>query len=500
MARTVDPTEEGAQVPSTQTPVGTDLARRADDRPEWTTVVSGAVASTRQLPSVGRVVGRFVVANLVAVVLLLGASLWASREAAEEESTDDARTTTDTVASLLVEPHLRRTIGTDTVAARLVGATLQDASFADPAYRDARAALDEGLRELPSIGVVRVKIWTADGTIVYSDEPQLIGDSPGLGADEREALENGTTQAEVSDLTRAENKYEVRFGRLLEVYRPVATADGEPLLLEMYLPYKEATARQKDIWFRFAPISISVLLVLLAMQLPLAGRMVAQLRATQHERELLQKHALDASIEERRRIAGSLHDGIVQDVSAASLLVSGAADQVRDGTPVRESVAGSLREAGTALRQSVAALRSLLVEIYPPDLERLDLPLALADLTARLRPRGIDVRVEAAPDLTLPPQTASVVFRAAREALRNVVKHSGAGSVVLRIERFDDRVLLLVEDDGAGFDVEATLNRPRDGHVGLSVVSDLVAAAGGTLQVRSAPGAGTALALEVPLP
>ena len=131
-----------------------------------------------------------------------------------------------------------------------------------------------------------------------------------------------------------------------------------------------------------------VLLTLVAVQLPLAWRMATQLRATQRERELLQARALDVSAEERRLIAGSLHDGIVQDVSASALLVARAADDLRAGPADGRhgQVVEVLGQAAGALRESVGSLRSLLVEIHPPTLEQAGLPGALADLAARLRP------------------------------------------------------------------------------------------------------------------
>jgi hypothetical protein len=136
-------------------------------------------------------------------------------------------------------------------------------------------------------------------------------------------------------LSRPENRYERSAGQLLEVYRRIRTPAGTPVLFETYPSYTEATARIRTIWERFAPISVGVLLLLLVLQLPLARRMVTQLRATQRERELLQERALDTSTEERRRIAGTLHDGIVQDMSASALLVAGAADRLRNCTTGR---------------------------------------------------------------------------------------------------------------------------------------------------------------------
>jgi two-component system NarL family sensor kinase len=257
-----------------------------------------------------------------------------------------------------------------------------------------------------------------------------------------------------------------------------------------------------DIWLRFAPISVAVLLALLAMQLPLAHRMVTQLRASGRERELLQARALDASTEERRRIAGSLHDGIVQDVSASSLLVAGAADQLRErGTNgAAQEIAEDLAQAARALRHSAGSLRSLLVEIYPPDLDRAGLASALGDLAARLRPRGIDVRIDVPDGLELPLGTATLLFRTAQEALRNVTKHAGAGNVEITVRETPGSLLLEITDDGRGFDLTSTVSRPRTGHLGLSVLADLAAADGATLGIRTQPGAGTSLRLEVPRP
>jgi two-component system, NarL family, sensor kinase len=457
----------------------------SDSSPEWVRLVDGAAAgrSERRPPSVGQVVGRFVLANLIGVILLLGGSVWASQRAAKDEALADARHATDMLATLLVEPNL-------------------DSRLAD-GDREAAAALNVVLQpRLAAAGVLRVKIWTPEGRIVYSDEPRLIGRTYPLSDDDLQALRDGITRAELSDLRRPENRFERSAGRLLEVYRQIMTPDGRPMLLETYSSYSDATARQVDIWIKFAPITVSVLLALLAMQLPLAHRMAAQLRASQQERELLQARALDTSTEERRRIAGSLHDGIVQDVSASALLVAGAADQLREGSAhgSHREVAEVLGDAATVLRDSVGSLRSLLVEIYPPNLERAGLCPALADVAARLRPRGIDVRMHVPDRLDVPLDTATLLFRTAQEALQNVVKHARAHIVTLTVTELPDRVVMEITDDGAGFDLASTLRRPRSGHLGLSVLADLAATAGASLDVRTAPGAGTSLRLEVALP
>ncbi len=457
--------------------------RVADSGSAWTSLVDGSVPRRPRppLPSAGRVVGRFVLANLLAVALLLAASIWASQQAARDEAIADARHATDLLATLVVEPNLREGLLTGSTSA---------VDHLDVVLRDRLAAAS----------VIRVKIWTPDGRIVYSDEPRLIGARFPLSEDDVLTLRDGETRAELSDLSRPENQFEPAAGKLLEVYRQIRTPAGDLVLLETYSPYREATARQMDIWLRIAPISATVLLVLLAMQLPLASRMVSQLRIAEREREVLQARAMDASTEERRRIAGSLHDGIVQDVSASSLLVAGAADQLRDtsGRRPAQDVGEVLDQAATALRDSVGSLRSLLVEIYPPHLERAGLFPALADLANRLRPRGIEVRIDVPEQADIPLVTATLVFRTAQEALLNVAKHAAARVVDVTVTERPDRLVLEISDDGSGFDLPATLRRPHRGHLGLDVLTDLAEAAGACLWVQTAPGAGTRLRLEVP--
>jgi two-component system NarL family sensor kinase len=461
------------------------LARPLDPtgEPSWTGLVDGAAAasSRRRPPTVGRVVGRFVAANLVGVVLLLAGSVWASRQAARDEAITGASKNTDLIAAVFVAPNV------------------DDGLLTGDARSIAR--LDGVLRgHLSGADVLRVKIWAPDGRILYSDEPRLIGERYALGNDGVDSLRDGVTRAELSDLSRPENRYERSAGQLLEVYRRIRTPSGAPLLFETYSSYREATTREVAIWARFAPISASVLLLLLVLQLPLARRMVVQLRATQRERELLQARALDTSTEERRRIAGSLHDGIVQDVSASALLVAGAAARLRDRQTGHsaDAVAADLGNASTALRESVGSLRSLLVEIYPPNLQHAGLASALADLAARLRPRGIDVGIRVPASLDLPPETATLLFRVAQETLLNVAKHADASVVDVTVAEFPDRYRLEIGDDGIGFDLAAVRARPRQGHLGLSLLTDLAEAGGASLSVRTAPGDGTCVRLEVP--
>ena len=148
--------------------------------------------------------------------------------------------------------------------------------------KDAIARLDRVVRDhVLGDSIVRVKFWTVDGRIVYSDESRLIGQSFPLGEDEREVLATPATRAEVSDLDEPENTYERGQGRLLEVYRPVWTSDGEVLLFETYGPYSQVTSRTWDLWRGFAGVTFSSLLILVVLLLPVLWRLLDRLRSAQ---------------------------------------------------------------------------------------------------------------------------------------------------------------------------------------------------------------------------
>jgi two-component system NarL family sensor kinase len=340
-----------------------------------------------------------------------------------------------------------------------------------------------------SNSIVRVKIWDRTGKIVYSDEPRLIGSRYPLGPDETETLLHGGVTADLSDLRRPENRFERDAKKLLEVYLPVKTPGGEPLLFEAYLRYTSIAASARRVWLAFGPSIIGALLLLELIQVPLALRYSRRLRESQEERERLLQRALEASDLERRRIAHDLHDGVVQSLAGVSFSLAAAAG--KSGDP--DSVA-VLLEGAAATRQSVRELRTLLVDIYPPDLHRAGLAAALTDLLATFKGRGIEASAQIQTELVLQPAVEALLFRVAQEALRNALEHSGASRVTVVVTD-GHTVTLTVSDDGKGFDPASAGSQS----FGLRLVGDLVRSAGGTLTVESSPGHGTAVTARVPL-
>ena len=417
-------------------------------------------------------------AVLVLVVSVVAGAL-AARRLAERQAVNDAANSADLLAEAVVQPAL-----TDAIA---TGAPTAVAAVGD--------ALADYLR---TSSLVRVKIWTADGVVVYSDEPRLVGRRFPPSADAEAVFAHPATRAEVSDLDKPENRFERGQGRLLEAYRPVWTPSGTPLLFEIYSPYTEVDARASQLWRGFAGVTASTVLLFAALLVPLLWQLLTRLRAAQRQREGLLERAVQASEEERRRIAGTLHDGVVQELAATSFSVAGVA--ARAGSAGHASLAEDLDAAAATLRHSIGGLRTLLVDIYPPTLENAGLLAALRDLAGPLRTRGIEV------DLDLPDTDPGLglegdrlVFRIAHECLENVRRHSAAERVTLGFRRVGDAVVLDVADDGIGFDAPAVLADPPAGHLGLRVLTDLAVTAGAGLLLASEPGHGCRWRLEVPV-
>jgi two-component system, NarL family, sensor kinase len=462
-----DRTTEGAQAPS------------------WVQVSYGVPTRDRGPERTGRVLGWVSLAAVIALIGVAIASLLLARDLAEKEAAKDAAIRGDLLGQSVIEPKLRLGL-------------LESDPNAIRAQR-AREALDTVVDTFDPEEIVRVKIWTETGRIVYSDEPRLIGRTYPLGEEQLRVLDKPRYRADISDLGEDENKFERHLGsrKLLEVYGPVEMQNGTPLLFETYSPYSVVEERSADLWKGFGGVTVSSLLLFTVLLLPIVWRLLGRLQRSQRQREELLERAVDASIEERRRIAGTLHDGVVQELAATSFTVAGAAARARtQGDP---EMSDDLHGVAGTLRSSIGGLRSLLVDIFPANLHTGGLADSLADLAAPLRSRGIDVTLDLEQGaVDLDPDVERLVFRITQECLHNVRRHSGANSVRIAWRSEGDEMVLDVVDDGRGFDPADVLARPREGHFGVRVLADVASAAGADLSVLTAPGAGCHWRLRVP--
>ncbi|MDX6671898.1 MAG: two-component system, NarL family, sensor kinase [Solirubrobacteraceae bacterium] len=381
------------------------------------------------------------------------------------------------------------------------GRLIQSAGLADGVlHRGPRALarLDALVRsQILDGSVVRVKLWSADGTILYSDEPRLIGKRFALAADERRILRGGGgADAELSDLSKPENRYERHEGKLLEAHTVIRTPGGTPVLFEIYQRFGSVSASAERQLRALAPPLLGGLLVLLLFQVPLAWRLARRLQRGHRERERLLASAIESSSQERGRIAAGLHDGVVQDLAGVAFgLAPLAEDAERRGAP---QAASELREATDRLRQGVRDLRSLLVDIHPPSLESAGLEATLSDLLSPLAADGITTELHVDDGAASGSGEDALVYRVAREAVRNARAHANAATVCIELtRRAPNLIRLVVEDDGRGFEAGERERRAAEGHVGLSLLEDVVRQAGGRLSVQSRPGSGTTVELEL---
>jgi signal transduction histidine kinase len=423
--------------------------------------------------------------SLVAIAVIVVGGFFALRSVAIDEAIGDTR---DRVRS----------------EARLVEA----AGLSDGITREQPAALRR-LDDLVSAqvlgnSIVRVKLWTKDGRILYSDEPALIGRRYGLGAEERELFDTGGAEAELSDLDQPENRYERPQGKLLEAHTAIRTPDGTQLLFEIYQRFSSVNASGTRLLGALAPPLIGGIVVLVLFQVPLAWSMARRLQRGHRERESLLSNAVEASTQERRRIAADLHDGVVQDLAGVAFGLAPLAAAAQRRGDAEEAAA--LRAATGTLRQGVRDLRTLLLEIHPPNLESAGLRVALSDLLSPLEASGIatTLEVEEAPravDARAASEHDTLVYRVAREAIRNAQAHAAPASVKVAVTHPQpDCTRLVVTDDGRGFAAGARERRGTEGHLGLTLLQGIVAQADGTLDVRSSPGMGTTVTLELPAP
>jgi signal transduction histidine kinase len=416
------------------------------------------------------VVQYLVLAVLLFIVLSVATSILSARVAATEASAD-ARQVTRVLARSVAQPAIPR------------GLIEGDAGAIDKLDREVLDRLLVG-------DVRRVKIWRADGTIVYSDESKLIGAVYALDEDELDVLENGGTEAEVSDLSKPENRFETEAGGLVEVYTRIRSPEGEPMLFEVYYSAEDLAARRSEVFAPIQRITVGGLLAMLVIATPIIWVLTRRLTRTARERERLLRASMTASEAERRRIARDLHDGVVQDLAgtAFSLTAVGRDDRVP------EDLRGDLDNAGHSLRTSLKALRSLLVSIHPPDLHADGLAAALTDLTAPAATANIETSVDVADIGPVSDDTVRLVWRVAQEAVRNAIRHAGASTLEVDVHRQGDRLVLRVVDDGQGFDPEG---EPDPASFGLRGLASLVKDEGGRLDVRSTLGEGTEVRMEV---
>lgn len=200
-----------------------------------------------------------------------------------------------------------------------------------------------------------------------------------------------------------------------------------------------------------------------------------------------------AALEERTRLARELHDSVSQSLYGISLGVQTAMEMLdRDPRVIRESLDYIL----ALTRTSLTEMRSLIHELRPESLKYEGLNAALQRYGESLHAHyGLEVHFELDPEPPLPVQIRGSLYRAAREAMHNVVKHAHATRLEIGLRVMADALLLTVSDNGVGFDTGGTF----PGHFGLHSMTERMETINGTMEIDSAPSEGTTITLRLPL-
>ncbi len=420
-----------------------------------------------------------VTAALAFVVVGSGAVIVA-RGIARDDALAEAERSARTVADAMFVPALPRAIAGDPIVI---------------------AQLDRGDRRAPP----RAARWCASryGAVTARFCSPTYGRSSvstsSLVEDVTDVIDHQRSHTDLSNLDAAENVTETNaFDRLVEVYTPITLANGTRLAIEIYSTDARVVAAEHELTTKLVPFALGSLVVILLAQLPLSMWLVRRVSGAQQERSRLLRNTLIASRRERQTIARELHDGVVQDLAGAGYAVSALASALPDDAS--PSTRKTLDRVSSAMQESVSRLRTVMVDIYPPDLNGDGLSSAIEELAERLRAQDVDVDIDLDIDVEAhgepSPEVAATLYRCAREGLANVAKHANAQYVKLTLDGDENTVTLRLQDNGVGF--VPTNDRRQDGHLGLQLIRDAAADLGGHMDLTSSPGTGTTLIMRLP--
>ncbi|MEX2459659.1 MAG: sensor histidine kinase [Actinomycetota bacterium] len=358
-------------------------------------------------------------------------------------------------------------------------------------------------------GAVRLKVWRPDGTIVFSDEPRLVGVRfPEEEHEMAEVIRDGPI-GELTDLSAEENVYERGLAeRLHATYAPLRVGGSRTptAVAELYQDHAATQADAAQTLARQDIVLIAGLALLYVVLLPLVGNAGATLRRqtgdlTRSHKELadllderrdLMSRLVRAQEEERVRIAEDIHDDSIQSVTAVALRLDGLRSRIDDPDAIAR-----LEQIQEAVRGALERMRKLMFELRPPALEEAGLAAAFRTYLGRVKTEdGLEFTVENTLPEEPPLELRTIAYRIGQEALANVRKHARATRVDVRIEPANGGLRLTVTDDGVG-----VAGPPPDlaDHFGVLGMRERAAAAGGWCRVDGTLGGGTVVEAWLPL-
>lgn len=402
---------------------------------------------------------------------------------------------------------------------------LQDLPNTNKLESEQLVALRQLLSETP-LGkrIVSFKVWSPNGRILYSPNPNLIGRqfAPDNGLTEALA---GEVNSAVSNLDEPENEYERQlWDELIETYAPVWAKDGSKVIAvsEFYQMPDELEAEIRAAQLRSWLVVAVATLVMYALLAGMVGRAskiiqtqqadlqenVIQLRTLLAENEELNERvrraaARTTALNERflRRISADLHDGPGQDLGLALLRIDSLVEscgrcpvQVSEGL----TVADDFRTVQTALKSALDEVRAISAGLRLPEIDSLStaetIRRAIRDYNRKTQ-HQVELILDDLPE-DAPLSVKITLYRIVQEALANGYRHANGAKQNVRLKMEGQNLRLEIADSGNGFNPEAI---PADGHLGLAGMRERVEILGGHFDIDSQPGRGTTIRAYLPL-
>ena len=227
------------------------------------------------------------------------------------------------------------------------------------------------------------------------------------------------------------------------------------------------------------------------------GALLAESQLVQDEARQLAHQFLLAQEEDRKEISRELHDEVLQILAGINVRLAALK---RTTDPDALHLGRDIDQSQQLVARSIEVVHSFARKLRPPMLDDLGLIPSLRSFIKNLpHDDGLRIRLRAIPEVeSLPPLQRMTLYRVAQEALTNTVRHAEARNASITITKNATSVRLVARDDGKSFPVERVLASNVQNRLGLVGMRERVEIAGGAFAIRSSPGNGTAVSVDIP--
>lgn len=225
---------------------------------------------------------------------------------------------------------------------------------------------------------------------------------------------------------------------------------------------------------------------------------ITELKQAERRMQMLSQEIVAAREEQKRQVSSALHHDVGSLAVGISAYLDAIESDLRSGNPGK--AIRWMKRTRKLFDKSVSRMKRLAVELRPPELDTLGLRAALRQHFSQItKQKGIRIRFsETLRGNRVSAQAATILFRAAQEALTNAITHGHAKQVSVDLRSSRKEIILNIRDNGKGFDLAAQRTRATT-QLGLRVMRGMAASAGGAFTVDSARGKGTTVRLSLPI-